>query len=213
MTKSRFIFENRFAELGKDDYEGRKELLEFFETTVRPQFDSGDVLDGCNNIKREIDQQNIYHLCYDCNIDLWRQVYYRVRKIADNCELYINWEQIKHVLRFTFLRQPPGGFFLPHHEYHLLSLSAFNIPLKGKTEVAFYKNKEEEIGRHEYINPCILNTNKFHAVFNDTDQDRLILKTHLTVVPWDKVVNCYEKEKQFNLFDESVPWEEWDYGW
>jgi len=210
MRELRYRYEDRFAETqGYDDFQADKlELLEFYETKVKPKFEaSHDVL------KRDQDDQIVHHLCYDCNMNLWREVYERVKNIADKSGVYINWEQIKHVIKFTFLGQPPGGYFMPHVNYNLLALSAFNIPLKGKTEIALFQDNETEITRHEYFNPCFLNVNRPHAVFNDMPTERLILKTHMTVVPWHKLVETYETGNKFELFDEPAPWESVERRW
>lgn len=204
MKQLRYRYEDRFAETqGYDGFQADKEeLVNFYETKVRPKFDnSHDVL------KRDQDDQIVHHLCYDCNMQLWREVYNRVKNIAEKSGVYVNWEQVKHVIKFTFLGQPPGGFFMPHVNYNLLALSAFNIPLKGKTEIALFQDNETEITRHEYVNPCFLNVNRPHAVFNDEPTERIILKTHMTVVPWHKLVENYETGTRFQLFEEPVPWE------
>ena len=210
MKQLRYRYEDRFAETqGYDGFQADKEeLVNFYETKVRPKFDSShDVL------KRDQDDQIVHHLCYDCNMQLWREVYNRVKNIAEKSGVYVNWEQVKHVIKFTFLGQPPGGFFMPHVNYNLLALSAFNIPLKGKTEIALFQDNETEITRHEYVNPCFLNVNRPHAVFNDEPTERIILKTHMTVVPWHKLVEHYEAGTRFQLFEEPVPWEAADRKW
>lgn len=210
MKQLRYRYEDRFAETqGYDGFQADKqELVDFYESKVRPKFESShDVL------KRDQDDQIVHHLCYDCNMQLWREVYNRVKNIAEKSGVYVNWEQVKHVIKFTFLGQPPGGFFMPHVNYNLLALSAFNIPLKGKTEIALFKDNETEITRHEYINPCFLNVNRPHAVFNDEPTERLIIKTHMTVVPWHKLVEHYEAGTRFQMFDEPAPWESVERRW
>ncbi len=207
MSKLRYRYEDRFAEAGKDAPEERKELLDYFDKKIRPKWDELKT-DG---VGRESDNQLVYHVCYDCNMKVWRGIYDRVKNIAEKCEVYIDWEQIKHVIRFTFLGQPPGGFFMPHVNMNLLALSAFNIPLKGKTEIALFKDDVTELTRHEYKNPCFLNVNKPHGVFNDESTERLILKTHMTVVPWEQLVSHYEQGKRFKLFDNGVPWSQDDH--
>lgn len=210
MKNLRYRYEDRFAETqGYNGFEADKqELVDFYENKVRPKFEnSHDVL------KRDQDDQIVHHLCYDCNMQLWREVYNRVKNIAESSGVYVNWEQVKHVIKFTFLGQPPGGFFMPHVNYNLLALSAFNIPLKGKTEIALFKDNKTEITRHEYVNPCFLNVNRPHAVFNDEPTERLIIKTHMTVVPWHKLVEHYEAGTRFQLFDDPVPWESVERKW
>jgi len=204
MKKFRYRLENRFAELDYDAPELRKELLAYFEKHVRPLFEKSH-----ENLNREQDNQLVCHLCYDCNIKVWQGVYNLVKNIASDCKLPINWEQIKHTIKFTFIVTPPGGCFMPHTNYYMIAPCAFNIPLKGTTEIRLYENTDisTELDRHVYINPCILNPNKTHAVFNETNEERIILKTHMSVVPFNKLIETYETDIPFRLFDEPFPWE------
>lgn len=203
MSDLRYLLENKYAELGSDAPDLRRELLEFFESDIRPKFDMHDQL------YRPQDDQTVYHVCYDCNMQLWRQIYNRVKAIADECGLQINWEQIKHVIKFTFISTPPGGCFQPHINYNLLAGSAFNIPLQGTTFINLYDNEtKEEVARHEYINPSILNTNGYHAVYNDCPTERIMLKTHLSVTPFVDIVEAYQNDTKWELFPgRDIGWE------
>jgi hypothetical protein len=35
----------------------------------------------------------------------------------------------------------------------------------------------------------------------------MILKTHLMITPWDKLVQAYEGDETVNMFDFTVPWQ------
>ena len=108
---------------------------------------------------------------------------------------------------------PPGGNLIPHTARAFRALSAFNMPLRGKTEINFYEHLEghnpgNKIETHEYFNPNFLNVNRFHGIYNNTDDERMILKTHLMIVPWDKLVESYVGDKTVNMFNFTVPWQE-----
>lgn len=208
MNKFRFIFEDRFAETnGYDGFQADKdELNNFFETSVKGKLGDHDVV-GVDSSK-----QLIYNVCYDCNIPLWNEIYQRVTNIALNSGVKLNWDEIKHCMRFTFIWMPPGGDLIPHTANKFRALSAFNTPLRGKTEISFYEHTDNKPGKklktHEYFNPNFLNVNRFHGVVNDTDQERMILKTHLLIVPWNKLVKAYEGDDVVNIFEETVPWQQ-----
>lgn len=208
MNEFRFIFEDRFAETkGYDGFQADKdELNNFFETSVKGKLGDHDVV-GVDSSK-----QLIYNVCYDCNIPLWNEIYQRVTNIALNSGVKLNWDEIKHCMRFTFIWMPPGGDLIPHTANKFRALSAFNTPLRGKTEISFYEHTDnkpgEKLKTHEYFNPNFLNVNRFHGVVNDTDQERMILKTHLLIVPWNKLVKAYEGDDVVNIFEETVPWQQ-----
>lgn len=206
MNAFRFEYPGRFAELSHDAPEIRQELLEFFDSRVRAGYHDEAITAGQQGM-------SACHVTYEVDMQLWRDLYHIVKRLAEECHVLINWEQIKHVIKFTFLRLDPGGVFVPHVNYNLLALSAFNIPLKGKTEIGFYSDDKKLLKNHEYFNPCFLNVNRLHGVVNDTDEERLILKTHLTVVPWKKLLRTYTHGERFQLFPEPVPWENLEGQW
>lgn len=213
MNELRYIYEDRFAETkGYDGFGADKdELNNFFEQKIKDQFgDHGTV--GVDSTK-----QKIYNVCYDCNIPLWNEIFQRVTNIALNSGVKLNWDEIKHCMRFTFIWMPPGGDLTPHTAHHFRALSAFNTPLRGKTEISFYEHLEQEDGTHkvgeklethEYFNPNFLNVNRYHGIVNDTENERMILKSHLLIVPWWKLVEAYQGEEVVNMFEDTVPWQQ-----
>ena len=208
----RYIYDDRFAEtMGYEDFEADKEELDhFFETKVKGK------LGDHNTVGIDSTKQHIYNVCYDCNIPLWNEIYNRVTNIALNSGVKLNWDEIKHCMRFIFIWMPPGGDLTPHTAHHFRALSAFNTPLRGKTEISFYEHVEQEDGTHkvgkklethEYFNPNFLNVNRYHGVANDTENERMILKSHLLIVPWWKLVEAYQGDDVVNMFEDVVPWQ------
>ena len=66
-------------------------------------------------------------------------------------------------MKFTFMWTKPHGKLQPYTAHNLRALSAFNIPLIGKTELIMYNRRKGknlmfpgtdvyEHARHEYIN-------------------------------------------------------------
>ena len=120
-------------------------------------------------------------------------------------------------MRFTFIWMPPGGDLIPHTANYFRALSAFNTPLRGKTEISFFEHIKQEDGSHrvgeklethEYFNPNFLNVNRYHGIVNDTDEERMILKSHLLIVPWHKLIEAYETDEVTNMWDFTVPWQQ-----
>jgi len=209
MNDFRYIYEDRFAET--KGYEGfaadKEEINHLFETKIK-----GKIADH-SNVGVDSKNQHIYNLCYDCNMPVWEELYQRVVNVATKSSVKLNWDEIRHCIRFTFIWMPPGGNLIPHTARAFRALSAFNMPLRGKTEINFYEHLEghnpgNKIETHEYFNPNFLNVNRFHGIYNNTDDERMILKTHLMIVPWDKLVESYVGDKTVNMFNFTVPWQE-----
>ena len=214
MGEFRFKFEDRYAETqGYDEFAADKdELNNFYETRVKGQMADHTTV-GIDSSK-----QHIVNVCYDCNIPLWMEIFERVTNIGNKSGVKLNWDEIKHCMRFTFIWMPPGGDLAPHTAAYFRALSAFNIPLRGKTEISFYDHVPNEDGgddvgdkvgpTHEYFNPSFLNVNRFHGVVNDTPNERMILKTHLLIVPWQKAIQSVEGDDTVNMWDFTVPWQQ-----
>lgn len=209
MNNFRYIFEDRFAET--QGYEGfsadKDELNNFFDQKIKNTFGDHSTV-GVDSTK-----QKIYNVCYDCNIPVWNEIYQRVVNIGNNSGVKLNWDEIKHCMRFTFIWMPPGGDLIPHTANYFRALSAFNTPLRGKTEISFYEHTDDnKVGQkletHEYFNPNFLNVNRYHGIINNTDSERMILKTHLLIVPWHKLVQAYEGGEVINMWDFTVPWQQ-----
>jgi hypothetical protein len=214
MNNFRYIFEDRWAETnGYAGFEKDKEDINiFFENKIK-----GTISDHAS-VGINSKDQHIYNLCYDCNMTLWEELYEKVINVGNKSGVKLNWDEIRHCMRFTFIWMPPGGSLLPHTARKLRALSAFNIPLRGKTEISFYEHLEghkpgAKLETHRYYNPNFLNVNRFHGIVNDTDSERLILKTHLMIVPWDKLIESYQGDNIVNVFDFTVPWQLIDKDW
>lgn len=201
----RYRYHDWFAELDSDCLELRSELNDFFEVKIRTVFRDHPII-GIDSKK-----QRIYHICYDCNIELWEEIFDRVVKIAKKCHVNLDWQEIKYFLKFTFIFMESGGNIAPHIAQRLPSLSAFNIPLRGRNIISFYsRTSNNTAGRnletYEYKNPNFLNVNKFHGVSNECEEERLILKSHLTIVPWNKLLESYRSREPVKIFDFEVSW-------
>ena len=205
LDKFRYVFQNYFAELNNDDPKGRAELYDFFQKKVLPEFGDHGVL-GIDS-----SQQKIFHVCFDCNIQLWNEIFDRVQAIGKNCHLNFDWRELKQFMKFSFIWMPPGGGIKPHVTQNMIAMAAFNIPLKGENIINFYArgNQKDPIGEkiesHQYFNPTFLNVNEYHSVKNDSTEDRLILKTHLTATPFEKALSSYHSPTPIQVFDFPHP--------
>ena len=213
MPKLRYQCEDRFAET--NGYEGfqedKQKLLDIYNRIKPTWEDHGQV--GVD------DDQLVYHISYDANMELWDEIYQVVKQVGEKCGVKIVWEEVKHVMKFTFMWTKPRGRLMPHTAHNLRALSAFNIPLMGRTEIILYHRSKEssqknlmfpgkdtyEYARHEYFNPCFLNVNKLHGLVNDTDDERLILKTHMLITPIETMIKAYEGEEEI-LQLPYAPW-------
>ncbi len=203
MPKLRYQCEDRFAETnGYDGFQDDKQALVDIYKRIKPTWeDHGQV--GVD------DDQLVYHISYDDNMELWDEIYQVVKRVGENCGVKISWEEVKHVMKFTFMWTKPHGRLMPHTAHNLRALSAFNIPLIGRTEIILYHRSKEssqknlmfpgndtyEYARHEYFNPCFLNVNKLHGLINDRDEERLILKTHMLITPIETMIKAYEGDE------------------
>lgn len=209
-TKLRYKLEGKFAETsGYDDWETDKyKLLEIYNR-IKPEWeDHGNV--GVD------DDQLLYHICYDCNMELWDEIYQIVKDIGEKSGVWINWEEVKHVMKFTFMWTKPQGKLMPHTAHNLRALSSFNIPLKGKTEIILYDRANGknlmfpgsdtyEVDRHEYIYPGFLNVNGLHGLENNTDEERIILKTHMLITPIERMIESVEGDEVI----QQLPYAPW----
>jgi hypothetical protein len=185
--------ENRFAEtFSYDDWEDdQKELLSIYDR-IKPEWD--------DHGKIGVDEDQIlYHICYDCNMEIWDEIFQVVRKIGEKSGVNINWEEVKHVMKFTFMWTKPYGKLMPHTAHNLRAACSMNLPLKGKTEIILYDRKKGknlmfpgsdmyEYARHEYTNPAFLNVNTLHGLENNINEERIILKVHMLITPIEKMI-------------------------
>jgi hypothetical protein len=194
-----------FAELNHDEPDIRKSILEFFESKI--ESDIGDH----DTVGLDSSQQSIHHLCYDCHIDKWNQLFELFVPLALSCQVNLDWRALKPFMRFSFIGMKPGGKLPPHIGHYLPCLTAFNIPLKGCNSIEVFETSENfkmgrSLGQFSYTNPIFLNVYNFHSSFNPGEFDRLILKVHLGFVSWSQLVESYNAERKKAVFDDSVPW-------
>ncbi len=199
-NKLRYKNEDRFAEtMGYEGFDKDREELKAIYQRIKP------IWEGHNKIGMD-DDQILYHVSYDDNMVLWDEIFQVVKRIGEGCGVKISWEEVKHVMKFTFMWTKPHGKLQPHTAHNLRALSAFNIPLIGKTEIILYHRKREknlmfpgsdvyEYARHEYINPCFLNVNRLHGLENDQDIERVILKCHMLITPIETMIKATEGEE------------------
>lgn len=209
-----YNLEGRFAETGgyPEWKEDQTILLEKYNKVKQYLCDH-------NNVGVDEDQL-LYHLCYDCNMELWLEVFDIVKRIGERSGVALDWEEMKHLLKFTFMWTKPRGKLMPHTAHNLRAMSSFNIPLTDNCEIILYDRKggknlmfpgsdTYEIARHHYHNPAFLNVNKLHGLENNTDEERIILKTHFLITPIERAVAAtvsHDKTPQRQL--EYAPWME-----
>jgi hypothetical protein len=206
----RYKCEDRFAETsGYPEWEeDRQELKEIYQR-IKP------IWEGHNKIGMD-DDQILYHISYDDNMELWDEIFQVVKRIGERSGVKISWEEVKHVMKFTFMWTKPQGKLHPHTAHNLRALCAFNIPLIGKTEIIMYHREKGknlmfpgsdvyEYARHEYIYPCFLNVNRLHGLENYRDEERVILKCHMLITPIETMIEATEGDKEiFQL--PYAPW-------
>jgi|TARA_B100000085_G_scaffold126695_3_gene115354 hypothetical protein len=198
--KFEYEYEDRFAELKHDDKQMRKILDRIFKYKIQPHFEDHSTI-GIGH-----DEQKIYHVCYDCNIELWSKIFEVVKRLGERCNVNLDWDAIRHVTKFTFIWMPPHGTLKPHTAHALRTFSAFNIPLRGITKLDMYDEDLNLLERREYTKPCFLNTYQPHGVNNDCNEERLILKTHLQIVPMQMLKDSYMSDKVVSPFNFEMPW-------
>lgn len=199
----------------------------FAETEGYPEWkeDQSDLLAKYNEIKKVwqdhnkigVDEdQELYHISYDDNMELWDEVWQIVKRIGERSGININWEEIKHVTKFTFMWTKPNGKLMPHTAHNLRAACSMNIPLKGRTEIILYDRKNGknlmfpgsdtyELDRHEYIYPAFLNVNGLHGLENNEDDERIILKCHMLITPIETMVEACSSEETIRQLP-YAPW-------
>ena len=127
----------------------------------------------------------------------------------------LDMQQLKHMLKFSFIRMPPYGVLPPHTASFLRAMSSVNIPLRGKCIIDLYGDRKgnrhvagDKIVSHHYTSPILLNVNEFHGVVNNAEEERMILKVHMMATPWTKLLNSFEFDDYgiANTFDFPMPW-------
>jgi len=200
----KFIQKCRLAEI---DYDASQEIA-----TINDYFNR-----NLRYLKNETAGQETYHIDYGNITDMPHWIWFanmfeQFMKDMGSC---LDMNQIKHMLKFSFIRMPPHGVLPPHTASFLRAMSSINIPLRGTCIIDLYGDKKgnrhvagDKIVSHHYTSPVCLNVNEFHGVVNNSDNDRMVLKVHLLATPWTKLVNSFEDDADHiaNTFDFPMPW-------
>ena len=200
----KFIQKCRLAEI---DYDASQEIA-----TINDYFNR-----NLRYLRNETGGQETYHIDYGNITDMphWIWLANMFEQLMKDMGSCLDMNQLKHMLKFSFIRMPPHGVLPPHTASFLRAMSSINIPLRGKCIIDLYGDKKgnrhvagEIIGSHHYTSPICLNVNEFHGVVNDFDNERMMLKVHLMATPWTKLVNSFEYDDYeiANTFDFPMPW-------
>jgi len=200
----KFIQKCRLAEV---DYDASQEIA-----TINDYFNR-----NLRYLRNETGGQETYHIDYGNITDMphWIWLANMFEQLMKDMGSCLDMNQLKHMLKFSFIRMPPHGVLPPHTASFLRAMSSINIPLRGKCIIDLYGDKKgnrhvagEIIGSHHYTSPICLNVNEFHGVVNNFDNERMMLKVHLMATPWTKLVNSFEYDDYeiANTFDFPMPW-------
>jgi len=200
----KFVQKCRLAEL---DYDAREYI-----GMINNYFD-----DNLGYLKNETGGQETYHIDYGNITDMPHWIWFanlfeEMMKEMGSC---LDMQQLKHMLKFSFIRMPPYGVLPPHTASFLRAMSSVNIPLRGKCIIDLYGDRKgnrhvagDKIVSHHYTSPILLNVNEFHGVVNENAAERMILKVHMMATPWTKLLNSFEFDDYgiANTFDFPMPW-------
>jgi hypothetical protein len=200
-----YSYENRFFEIGNDAPKLREEIKNLFYNNIKPYFEKN------NKVGKNKEGVYFYHICHDCMRDQFNLTYQNMNKVAEACNVNVDWNAIENLTSLTFILMPPGSELVPHITSTQKAFCAFNIPLEGVTEIISYEynEKTEEISqkhKHRYYNPYFLNVQEAHGVKNETSENRLILKTHILALPYEKMVSSYNSSHLISPFNFEPPW-------
>ena len=200
----KFIQKCRVAEIDYDTTKEKQTINDYFDTHL-------------GYLKNETGGQETYHIDYGNITDMPHWIFFanmfeQLMKDMGSC---LDMNQLKHMLKFSFIRMPPHGVLPPHTASFLRAMSSINIPLRGKCIIDLYGDDKQnrhiagkKITSHHYTSPICLNVNEFHGVVNNADEERMMLKVHLLATPWTKLVNSFEYDDDHiaNTFDFPMPW-------
>jgi len=200
----KFIQKCRLAEV---DYDASQEIA-----TINDYFNR-----NLRYLRNETGGQETYHIDYGNITDMphWIWLANMFEQLMKDMGSCLDMNQLKHMLKFSFIRMPPHGVLPPHTASFLRAMSSINIPLRGTCIIDLYGDKKgnrhvagEIIDSHHYTSPICLNVNEFHGVVNNFDNERMMLKVHLMATPWTKLVNSFEYDDYeiANTFDFPMPW-------
>tara|TARA_B100001094_G_C18135165_1_gene774629 strand:- start:243 stop:923 length:681 start_codon:yes stop_codon:yes gene_type:complete len=201
----KYEFPNRLYEVDYDHTAEQIELEDYFDTHIdNPYYD--DVNGGKVALRT-------YHIDYGIPKQykdfMWLGDYTDRLFKAMGSQVDIN--EFKHTLKFDFIRMEHGHILPPHTASYVRACCSINVPIRGRFKIDIYEDNEEnphtygkKLDRLEYTSPILLNVNQFHGVVNDEPEERLVLKIHLMVLPYDRLVRSFSEPVK--CFDWTVPW-------
>lgn len=210
MNMSREIFKyeypNRLYEVNYDHSAEKKELDDFFSARIDNDYYDDNIAGGKAKIQT-------YHVDYGIPKQyddfIWLANY--TERLLKSMGSQVDIMEFKHVLKFDFIRVQPGNVLPPHSASFIRACGSINVPLRGRCKIDLYEDNHRnphfagnKLASHEYTSPMLLNVNQFHGVVNDEPTERLVMKIHFMVLPYDRLVKSfYEPVK---CFDWQVPW-------
>lgn len=195
---------NRLAEINYDAGREIAELNSFFDNNIEEKY--GKLNGGDAALQT-------FHIDYgdpdEMEDWMWLTEYFENLMESMGSELDFN--EFKHTLKYDFIRMAPHQVLPPHTASYVRAMCSVNIPMRGKTVIDLYEDHEENphkagkhIAKHHYTSPILLHVNQFHGVINDCDETRMVLKVHLPVVPYFKLVHSFYEP--VNIFNFDMPW-------
>ena len=205
MNPFKYEYENRLYEVNYDATVEKQKLNSFFDQQIDNDYYS-DVNGGAVAIQT-------YHIDYGIpkQYDDWMWLANYAKDLFASMGSRVDFNEFKHTLKFDFIRMTPDKILPPHTASFIRSCCSVNVPMRGRCKIDIYEDNKEnphsygdKLDRHEYTSPILLNVNQFHGVVNDEPMERMVLKIHLMVLPYERLVKSfYEPVK---CFDWNVPW-------
>lgn len=200
--KIKKVYGNRLAEINHDISGEIESINAFFDEHI-----------DNDRYKKDTGGQITYHIDYGDIDEMqhWIFLTNTVEQLMKDMGSSLDFNEFKHTLKYTFIRMPPHGVLPPHTASFIRAMCSLNIPLRGKTIIDLYEDGKEDphrsgdyIASHHYTSPIVLNVQEFHGVVNNSDDERMILKVHIPIIPWQDVVDSFSKP--IKVFDYDVPW-------
>lgn len=207
MSSDKFKYEypNRLYEVNYDHSAEKEELDNFFKERI-----DNNYYDDTNGGEVAL---RTYHIDYGIpkQYDDWMWLANYTDRLLKAMGSQVDLMEFKHTLKFDFIRMAPGNVLPPHTASYVRACCSINVPIRGRCKIDIYEDNElnphtygNKLDRHEYTSPILLHVNQYHGVVNDEPTERMVLKIHLMVTPYDRLVKSfYEPVK---CFDWEVPW-------
>lgn len=207
MSQDKFKYElpNRLYEINYDHSAEKKELDDFFSERIDNEY-YDDYTGGGAKVRT-------YHIDYGLpkHQEDWIWLANYSERLFKSMGSQVDFMEFKHTLKFDFIRVGPGEILPPHTASYIRACCSVNVPIRGRCKIDLYEDHRrrphlhgQKLARHEYTSPVLLNVNQFHGVVNDEDTERMVLKIHMMVLPYDRLVKSFSEPVK--CFDWQVPW-------